>query len=94
MPKKAKGRKKKKGKRLGKKGKEPTYAYVKPRRVATAGQLNQVHNQALKNAQRDNAELAREVEAQKQKQKNERLELEKEVMTRKLEQLNPYVIDV
>ena len=94
MPKKAKGRKKKGKKRVKQKAKEPTYAYSKPRRVATAGQLNLIHNQALKNTKRDNAELAREVEAQKQKQKNERLELEKEVMTRKLEQLNPYVIDV
>ena len=91
MPKKAKGRKKKKGKRLGKRSQEPTYAYVKPRRVATAGQLLLVHNQALKNTARDNAELAREQQALKEKQKNERLELEKEVMTRKLEQLNPYL---
>ena len=65
MPKKAK--KRVKGK---KKVKGQTYAYVKPRRVATAGQLNQVHNQALKNAQRDNAELNRLAVAEREKTEN------------------------
>tara|TARA_R100001594_G_scaffold130399_2_gene169514 strand:+ start:7755 stop:8027 length:273 start_codon:yes stop_codon:yes gene_type:complete len=86
MPKKAKGRKKKKSKRLGK----PTYAYVKPRRVATAGQLLLVHNQALKNQARDTAELQRSLVKEKEQQKNEKLELEKQVLERRLEQLNPF----
>ena len=50
MPKKAKSKKKK-----GKKKVKQTYAYVKPRRIATAEQLNLVHNQALKNQARDNS---------------------------------------
>ena len=91
MPKKAKGRKKKKSKRLGKKGQEPTYAYVKPRRVATAGQLLLVHNQALKNQARDTAELQRSLVKEKEQQKNEKLELEKQVLERRLEQLNPWI---
>ena len=88
MPKKAK--KCVKGK---KKVKQQTYAYVKPRRVATAGQLNQVHNQALKNAQRDNAELNRLAVAEREKQKTELLTLEKQVLERRFEQLNPFLAD-
>ena len=87
MPKKAKKRVK------GKKKVKQTYAYVKPRRVATAGQLNQVHNQALKNAQRDNAELNRLAVAEREKQKTELLTLEKQVLERRFEQLNPFLAD-
>ena len=65
MPKKAKSKKKK-----GKKKVKQTYAYVKPRRIATAEQLNLVHNQALKNQARDNAELQRALVKEKEQQKN------------------------
>ena len=85
MPKKAKSKKKK-----GKKQVKQTYAYVKPRRIATAEQLNLVHNQALKNQARDNAELQRSLVKEKEQQKNEKLELEKQVLERRLEQLNPF----
>jgi len=85
MPKKAKSKKKK-----GKKKVKQTYAYVKPRRIATAEQLNLVHNQALKNQARDNAELQRSLVKEKEQQKNEKLELEKQVLERRLEQLNPF----
>ena len=82
MPKKAKSKKKK-----GKKKVKQTYAYVKPRRIATAEQLNLVHNQALKNQARDTAELNRELIKDKEKQKSERLELEKQVLERRLARL-------
>ena len=85
MPKKAKSKKKK-----GKKKVKQTYAYVKPRRIATAEQLNLVHKQALKNQARDNAELQRSLVKEKEQQKNEKLELEKQVLERRLEQLNPF----
>ena len=85
MPKKAKSKKKK-----GKKKVKQTYAYVKPRRIATAEQLNLVHNQALKNQARDTAELQRSLVKEKEQQKNEKLELEKQVLERRLEQLNPF----
>ena len=85
MPKKAKSKKKK-----GKKKVKQTYAYVKPRRVATAGQLLLVHNQALKNQARDTADLQRSLAKEKEQQKSEKLELEKQVLERRLAQLNPF----
>ena len=79
---------KKKVKRKGvKKRKQPTYAVEKPRRIATAGQLNLIHNQALKNQARDTAELNRELIKDKEKQKSARLELEKQVLERRLARL-------
>ena len=87
MPKKGKKKVKRKG---VKKRKQPTYAVEKPRRIATAGQLNLIHNQALKNQARDNAELQRSLVKEKEQQKNEKLELEKQVLERRLEQLNPF----
>ena len=84
MPKKGKKKVKRKG---VKKRQQPTYAVEKPRRIATAGQLNLIHNQALKNQARDTAELNRELIKDKEKQKSERLELEKQVLERRLARL-------
>tara|TARA_R110000751_G_scaffold149689_6_gene254667 strand:+ start:2239 stop:2514 length:276 start_codon:yes stop_codon:yes gene_type:complete len=89
MPKKAK----KKGKKKATAKRGETYAYVKPRRIATAGQLNQVHNQSLKNSQRDSAELSRLATAEREKQKTEMLVMEKAVLERRFQQLNPFIAD-
>jgi len=85
MPKKAK-------KRLGKKKapKKAKIPYVKPRRVATAGQLINIHNQSLRNTARDQAELVRQQNKIKEEQKTAKLELEKQVLERQLQQLNPF----
>ena len=64
-------------------------AKPKPPR-ATPDQLNNIHNQALKNQQRDQAELQRLQTAEKEKLKSEKLELEREVLERRLLQLNPF----
>ena len=64
-------------------------AKPKPPRAA-AEQLNNIHNQALKNQQRDQAELQRLQTAEREKMKGEKLELEKEVLERRLLQLNPF----
>jgi|TARA_R100000479_G_C6316770_1_gene176131 ABC-type uncharacterized transport system ATPase component len=87
MPKKGKKKVKRKG---VKKRKQPTYAVEKPRRIATAGQLNLIHNQALKNQARDTAELQRSLLKEKEEQKREKLELEKQVLERRLAHLNPF----
>ena len=94
MPKKAKKKGKKKATLTQAKAKRgKTYAYVKPRRIATAGQLNQVHNQSLKNSQRDSAELSRLATAEREKQKTEMLVMEKAVLERRFQQLNPFIAD-
>ena len=92
MPKKAKKKGKKKAV-VPKAKRGETYAYVKPRRIATAGQLNQVHNQSLKNSQRDSAELSRLATAEREKQKTEMLVMEKAVLERRFQQLNPFIAD-
>ena len=79
-------------KRLGKKKaqRQPKIPYVKPRRVATAGQLINIHNQSLRNTARDQAELVRQQNKLREQQKTEKLELEKQVLERQLQQLNPF----
>mgnify|MGYP003115120998 CR=1 FL=1 len=96
VKKKAKGKKKRLDKRSqasrpqGKKAQ--SQVLFKPRRVASAQQLLTIHNQSLKNSQRDQAEAARIQTAEREQLKSEKLQLERAVLEAKFQQLNQYQI--
>ena len=64
----------------------------KPRKVASAQQLLTIHNQSLKNSQRDQAEASRIQTTEREQLKSEKLQLERAVLEAKFQQLNQYQI--
>tara|TARA_R110000824_G_scaffold7625_6_gene34485 strand:- start:997 stop:1224 length:228 start_codon:yes stop_codon:yes gene_type:complete len=65
---------------------------IRPRRVASTQQILAVHNQALKNTQRDQAEAGRQQLQIKEQLKAEKLQMETAVLQAKYDQLNQYQI--
>tara|TARA_R100000541_G_scaffold27390_1_gene36672 strand:- start:92 stop:364 length:273 start_codon:yes stop_codon:yes gene_type:complete len=86
----------KKKNKVGKKRKkkQPSLAtqVIRPRRVATTDQILSVHNQALKNSQRDQAEAGRQQLQLKEELKAEKLQMETAVLKAKYDQLNQFRI--
>tara|TARA_R110002096_G_scaffold22846_1_gene73257 strand:+ start:968 stop:1237 length:270 start_codon:yes stop_codon:yes gene_type:complete len=85
---------KKKNKVGKKRKKKPSLAtqVIRPRRVASTQQILAVHNQALKNTQRDQAEAGRQQLQIKEQLKAEKLQMETAVLQAKYDQLNQYQI--
>ena len=95
VKKKAKGKKKKRqsqtvSRRTAKEAQ--SQVLYKPRRVASAQQLLTIHNQSLKNSQRDQAEASRIQTTEREQLKSEKLQLERAVLEAKFQQLNQYQI--
>ena len=65
---------------------------IRPRRVASTQQILAVHNQALKNTQRDQAEAGRQQLQIKEQLMAEKLQMETAVLQAKYDQLNQYQI--
>ena len=85
---------KKKNKGGKKRKKKPSLAtqVIRPRRVASTQQILAVHNQALKNTQRDQAEAGRQQLQIKEQLMAEKLQMETAVLQAKYDQLNQYQI--